>query len=380
MITEKKREKRSDREAKVASIVILVISLIAMFITDRLMLSLGLGILGAIIYFIFLRLIHTPERARKRKIEFYEHCVSAGIKKINNEKNLKRAELIAEKLNLTGIDVARYFDDGRKYKNELYVNIVKESEEERINEIKKCEKEQYNELIKYANLSGNDKTIAILTDKLKEATQRYSVLSNFEQNASDVFLEKEMDWAVHGGIASGIAGGAAGIATALNVQAENEEIKKRNAEKIKMISEASPYINEQADKSGSEYWSLRYKLDDEKIKLVGEMPAGEVLGCLKFETPQIDISETGTITVNVGATMCKEIKIYDDVPAKVDGTIIAKIISNGNIVGEMLLVLPLYGIMYGTETELIGMLLNAGVKGTSYEVEFEATHLYAVEC
>jgi len=43
--------------------------------------------------------------------------------------------------------------------------------------------------------------------------------------------EKEKDWAVSGGLASGIGGVGAGIASAINTQMENAEIRKRNAER-----------------------------------------------------------------------------------------------------------------------------------------------------
>lgn len=43
--------------------------------------------------------------------------------------------------------------------------------------------------------------------------------------------EKEKDWAVSGGIASAIGGAGAGIASAINTQKENAEIRKRNAER-----------------------------------------------------------------------------------------------------------------------------------------------------
>lgn len=43
--------------------------------------------------------------------------------------------------------------------------------------------------------------------------------------------EKEKDWAISGGLASGIGGAGAGIASALNTQIENAEIRRRNAQR-----------------------------------------------------------------------------------------------------------------------------------------------------
>lgn len=54
--------------------------------------------------------------------------------------------------------------------------------------------------------------------------------------------EKEKDWAVLGGLASDLAGGGAGIATAVNTQLENQQIRDRNetrrilAEKVASVA------------------------------------------------------------------------------------------------------------------------------------------------
>ncbi len=50
--------------------------------------------------------------------------------------------------------------------------------------------------------------------------------------------QKEKDWAVHGGIASGIAGPIAGIATAMNVQNENAQIRAYNEQVRKLTQPA----------------------------------------------------------------------------------------------------------------------------------------------
>ena len=54
---------------------------------------------------------------------------------------------------------------------------------------------------------------------------------------SGVGQEKETDWAIAGGLASGIAGPAAGLAVAANTVVKNQEIRERNEERIKQGSE-----------------------------------------------------------------------------------------------------------------------------------------------
>lgn len=381
MVTKKQKEKRNDKEAKGCSVCFMVSALIGAIITGgKVMLGMGIGLLCCIIYFLALYLVRSPERKKEKMIKFYEECVAAGIKDLRAIKNHKRAELIAEKLELKGIDVEKYYNKGKEYKNELADDIKKEQENEILDELRKEEKNKYDILTKYANLQGNSKTIAILTEQLKEVADRLSALSNFEQNASDLMLEKEKDWAIHGGIASGLAGGAAGVATALNIQAENAEIRSRNDEKKKMISAAAPYMKSRAKNASSSYYSILSKIEKEKIKLIGEITSKDVLSHLTFTSQEITVSKTGTITVKVIARMNKKMTIYDDVPAKVDGTVVAKIMNNNKEVGNAFMVLPLYGVSYPNEVELTGMILNAGTQETDYDVSFTATNLYAIEC
>ena len=70
--------------------------------------------------------------------------------------------------------------------------------------------------------------------------------------------------------------------------------------------------------------------------------------------------------------------IFNDVDAVIDGTVIAKIYDGTSLVGTASLVLPKYGVTeYGTE--LKGMCLYCGTKGKSYNVEYAATNLWAME-
>ena len=50
-------------------------------------------------------------------------------------------------------------------------------------------------------------------------------------------LEQEHDWAVMGGLANGLAGPGAGIATAVNAQIENAQIRARNSQLLHETAE-----------------------------------------------------------------------------------------------------------------------------------------------
>ena len=74
---------------------------------------------------------------------------------------------------------------------------------------------------------------------------------------SSVYQESEKDWAIHGGIAQGLGGPIAGIATAINIESENQEIRKRNEDR-----------KQWAQKQKSEYEHLARQAEENKPVLM----------------------------------------------------------------------------------------------------------------
>lgn len=82
--------------------------------------------------------------------------------------------------------------------------------------------------MKYEGLIGREKRIAMLTAEREALLQKADTLKNGAKAVMSASQQKEKDWAVHGGIANGIAGPAAGVATAINIQAQNAQIRAQN--------------------------------------------------------------------------------------------------------------------------------------------------------
>jgi len=83
----------------------------------------------------------------------------------------------------------------------------------------------------------------------KELNQ--NVADAFNRTADIVgYHEREVDWAIAGGVAQGLAGAGAGIAAAINTQIRNSEVRARN---IKRDLEANAYraMSRAYAKSGS---------------------------------------------------------------------------------------------------------------------------------
>ena len=113
----------------------------------------------------------------------------------------------------------------------------------------------------------------------------------------------------------------------------------------------------------------------------------KVFSHLHFADPQVEVSETGTVTVRVKVTADEGLKVFGK-PAIADGSIKAEIFCKGEKVGEAILVFPIFGtgnLLYRQKVyhwqekdetvELIGMCLSPGGKRGRHTVEFAPADL-----
>lgn len=109
--------------------------------------------------------------------------------------------------------------------------------------------------------------------------------------------EKEKDWAVLGGLASGLAGGGAGIATAVNTQLENQQIRDRNetrrilAEKVASVA-GSAFNEITQARLKLIGWLETSKEDDSRIHINIGSSTQELFNCLYIKkSSSIGISQ-----------------------------------------------------------------------------------------
>ena len=98
---------------------------------------------------------------------------------------------------------------------------------------------------------------------------------------------------------------------------------------------------------------------------------------ISFSNTDVLVSETGAAMVCTSATLDPKFKIFDDVPAVVDGTIIAKIYDGDQLCGTAQLVLPMYGL--GQNIPLNGICIDCCKPGKNYTAKFIAKNLWAME-
>lgn len=315
----------------------------------------------------------------QKKVAFYNECVEKGVNSCDSEKEIQKATLIAQKMGLAFTDVAVLFDETQKCKKSETDAAIEATREKKRNE----EFQKYALLTQYANYSGREKRVAMLTDEYQRLIEAAKTL---ESGAMALLLasqrkEEEGSWATIGGAVSGLAGPAAGMAAALDAQArtaqENAQIRARNQSNLKLVAPTLSTSYGGASERRAAAQKIAEEIEAAKIKLIADDSLEDCFKRVHFQEATVSISETGTCTVMTTISV-DPFTIFDNIPAVIDGTVLAQIYDGDQLVGTAEMVLPTYGLGGGEEL-LTGMSLFCGHAGASYRVEFSPRALWAME-
>lgn len=305
---------------------------------------------------------------------FFVECVLAEVNDFSVAKNIQRAQLLAKKYNLeypNGVEAL--YQKGLEEHKSISTNAI----EKKLEEKRTKEKEEFKHLNKYSDLTGKDKRIAMLTDRANELSE----IARDERKYADSIWHggqlKEKDWAAWGGVADGLAGFGAGVMTAMEIQEQNMKIREHNE---KMRQATLPYymsvtnssINNQKNAN-----AIMKEIAEFRLKLISDNSSIDLFKKISFSNTDILISETGAAMVCTLASLEDGFTIFGDVPAVVDGTIIAQIFDGEQLCGTALMVFPVYGI--GKNIPLNGICLNSFTPGKNYTVKFAPKSLCALE-
>lgn len=305
----------------------------------------------------------------------YDACKAEGAGTASTPGQREKARLIISTY-FTAANVDVVLSEGCRLRHdEQLMKINRQLEAKRTEE-----QAAYTELTGFSELHGREKEVAMYNSEYLICKQELDALKN-QLNAvcgyAKTQMKKETDWASAGGIAEGIAGSAAGLATAIDVQNRNAEIRANNQKVIESNAGAILYFQKEiAQKEGK----LQYQeklVNRAKTRLVEEIAPDILFKKLHFDEPIINVSETGTITIEMQARADK-FTIYDDRDAVVDGSVIAQVFDGATNVGQAVLTFPKDGI--GEKNcELKGMALFCGKPGGAYRAEISANDLWAIE-
>lgn len=350
------------------------------------MVALGfLGIIAVILMFVFdnKKNAVAKEEATQKQAKvigatpldrFFVECVLAGVYDFSKSKNKQRAQLLADKYNLKyshGIEeLYQQGLDGHKI-------ISRHFALERLEEKRAQERREFERLNKYSELKGRDKRIAMLSDRAAELRKDAKSQDKYADMLMRSGQQKERDWATWGGIANGIAGFGAGVSTAVDIQMQNMQIRAENEKRRQAALPSYMFITNSAQKNRSNADKIMNEIEKCKLKLVSDEPAAELMKKISFGKTDVLVSETGAAMVCTSATLDSKFRIFDDVPAVVDGTIIAQIYDGDQLCGTAQLVLPMYGL--GQNIPLNGICIDCCKPGKCYTTKFVAKNLWAME-
>ncbi len=302
---------------------------------------------------------------------FFVECLLTNCYDFSQQKNIERAKIIAQKYRLS-------YPDGV----ENLFNKAKENHKIASNSVWKCvrrkERLESAELTRYSNLVGKEKRIAMLTDemnKLKKEKEHVSNVSRGIMNSS--YQESEVDWATLGGIATGIAGAGAGIAVALNAQSENAAIKSRNQARAISTAMLSLQLDELKWKIQEKIDNIINQINETNNKLVQMEPPEKIMQGLSFSWKRSHISYSGAVTISVEIRQEEKMFMYGDVPAYVDGYIVATVFKDRKKIGGTKIVLPLDGTKEGVYAK--GICFTDCKVGDEIEIYFEPGNLWLME-
>lgn len=323
-----------------------------------------------------IKITSAETQEKNKKEEFYRECLKSGIEKCENEKEILKSKLIAEKCGIQYEDISDLYSEAKilvikKEQKEQDASLKAQKEEERL---------EQKSLVEYEGLTGREKRIAMLTAEREALLQKAETLKSGAKAVMNASQQKEKDWAVHGGIANGIAGPAAGAATALNIQAQNAQIRAQNKANLQAFAPVIMNSYKGAVSYESQARSITASIDNAKTKLLGKDDIQTCMRRLVFTETEVNVSDTGTCTVTTKVALTEPFTIFEDVKAVIDGTVIAKIYDKEDLVGTAALVLPSRGIgYYHNPYPLKGMCLYCGGKDRNYRVEFASVNLWAME-
>ncbi len=308
-------------------------------------------------------------------LAFREELTKQGITDLSDPYNKEKAKLIAKKFQISPEELDRVWEESeaaRQKKDQIETD--QKLEEMKREEIAQSEISEY-----FSDFVGNEKRYRMWKTEGDHYAALESEATKKEQQILRQGQKAERDWATAGGIASAIGGVGAGVATALEAQSENEQIRADNARYRKIVYEYWSLKGRDSDKYEEMKQKCYKKAESAKLKVVTEEAAASVFNRLVLDEPTLTVTDTGTIVIDTQIRAAEPIRVYDRTEGVVDGTLLAKIYDrHQGIVGVAKLVLPRDGV--GVEwVPLKGYLLFAGKPGETYSCKFAVQNLWVME-
>lgn len=323
------------------------------------------------------------ETERAQLIAIFDKCYAAGITDISTYEKRQRAIRFLDQN--CGCQFAAFenrphiFDNFFNKAKTLYMAEFDRIQKEKMDALRAEERSKQNELTKYAQLVGAEKRRKMLLDKARENRNDADTLRRYIGATVKNSQQKEKDSAILGGLVSGVAGGVAGIAAAINTEIENAQIRAQNAANLQRLS---PYVSNTYDQIVNltkEAERLEAQAESVLDKRLSDEGPEVVFEYLNIENINVNISQTGTFTVDANVSVNKPIAMIEGINGVIDGTLAATLVQNGKEVGSALMVFPMYGLATRSKCQLKGICCGQAMSETTYEVKFKPYKLWIIQ-
>ena len=304
--------------------------------------------------------------------EFYNMCAKENATDLSNEYSFVKAtnyakQLIARENPLA--DMSAFNDYLEKEKLQSFLKLGKLKAQERVqmekarNSVARSatptpeEAAFLKRVREVRNLTGNQKRVKMLSDFLEDCDAEYQkALGEREAwtqlaTAYGMQKQKEKDWSIRAGAAHGIAGPVAGAMTALEVMQENEKIREYNQGIQETangyISKAANSLNEQTEATVMRN-HLERCIEEAKSKVALSNPNADILlqSIKTGDDPFIVKNGSGVLNISMGIRLKRPVNsdVPDGVKMVIDGTIVADVLYDDRKIGEVIFLLPVFGM------------------------------------
>lgn len=316
----------------------------------------------------------------KEALHFYDVCVSQTVSSLDSMRDIQKAILIGENLGLkdcSEANVRRIFEAGRQASEYNRLASSVNANAEIIREKRKEELDTLKEAMRYYGLHGLEKRMTMLKDMVAQGKKDLSSAKFRAQSVNHTLLQKEHDWATHGGIASGIAGPAAGVATAIDIQNKNAAIRAQNAKMAPAAALLTSKYLQEAKAIEKAVEGYEKTLESCKYKLVSPDDMHTVFSFLKIKKNRCSVSATGAVTVSAEFSVDPSYRIFETAKPSIDGCVAARLLQDETVVGSGYFVFPVEGIE--KVTELSSICTKTVDPNAHYTLRFEPVDLWAME-
>jgi len=224
---------------------------------------------------------------------------------------------------------------------------------------------------RYVGLHGKEKLRRMLID-IQPAYREF-------HSSGAIMYKKESDWAIAGGIASGIAGAAAGVAAAADVQRKNAEVRAYNESVKGDVERIDSWLRDNAESNNRKRAIIQSQIDKIPMLLIEEIADKEAFMDLLEISGTTKKSENGGIILNVTLKLKEPVNIMGELNAVLDGFIYAILKDQNGNTDKIPVTLPVYGVSTYTAAAQEAISLELAASDSKFTITYEPMDIWLIE-